>query len=66
MVVDHQMARGHWKMARVLEPVVTGSHVRKARIRTADGKQALRDRTSLIRLERDMKDESNNDIQEID
>ena len=66
LVVDHQMARGHWKMARVLEPVVTGSHVRKARIRTADGKQALRDRTSLIRLERDMKDESNNDIQEID
>ena len=53
-------------MARVLEPVVTGSHVRKARIRTANGKQALRDRTSLVRLERDMKDKSNNDIQDLD
>ena len=64
LVVDHQMARGHWKMARVLKPVVTGSHVRKVSIRTADGKVSLRDRTSLVRLERDMKDASNNDIQD--
>ena len=66
LIVDHQMARGHWKMARVLQPIVTGSHVRKARVRTADGKVWLRDRTNLVRLERDMKDESNDDIQSDD
>ena len=47
-------------------PVVTGAHVRKARVRTADGKTWLRDRTNLVWLEFDSYGNGDNDIQSVE
>jgi hypothetical protein len=38
LIVDPSLSRGNWRLARVVQPIVTGSHVRKARVRTADSK----------------------------
>jgi len=61
LVVDEQMPRSTWKLARVVRAdAETDDHVRKALIRTSNGKQFLRDRTSLVRLELDETDEETN------
>jgi len=60
LVVDEQMPRSTWKLARVVRAEAeTDEHVRKALIRTSNGKQFLRDRTSLVRLELDDRSEVN-------
>ena len=63
LIVDPSLSRGQWRLARVVQPIVTGSHVRKARVRTADSKLWLRDRSNLVRLEIDNYGDGNNDIQ---
>ena len=63
LIVDPSLSRGNWRLARVVQPIVTGSHVRKARVRTADSKVWLRDRSNLVRLELENYGEGENDIQ---
>ena len=54
MVVDEQVPRSAWKLARVVEADAdVDEHVRKALVRLAGGNVILRDRTSLVRLELD-------------
>ena len=53
ILVDDKVPRGQWKLGRVVRPEVDQGHVRKAYLRTADGKNVLRDRTKLVHLELD-------------
>ena len=53
LIVDEQLARGHWRLARVVQVVKSSPHVRQVKVRTADAKVILRDRTKLVRLELD-------------
>ena len=53
ILVDDKMPRGQWKLGRVVKPEVDQGHVRKAYLKTADGKTVLRDRTKLVHLELD-------------
>ena len=53
ILVDDKVPRGHWKLGRVIRPEMDNGHVRKAYVRTADGKNVLRDRTKLVHLELD-------------
>ena len=53
ILVDNKVARGQWKLGRVVKPEVDEGHVRKAYLRTADGKTVLRDWTKLVHLEMD-------------
>ena len=53
LIVDEQLARGHWRLARVVQVVKSSPHVRQIKVRTADAKVILRDRTKLVRLELD-------------
>ena len=60
LLVDEQMPRSTWKMARVLRAEAeVDEHVRKTLLRTANGKTVLRDRTSVVRLELDEKERDN-------
>ena len=47
----------------MVQPIVTGSHVRKAQVQTADSKVWLRDRSNLVQLEIDNYGNGDNDIQ---
>ena len=63
LIVDPSLSWGHWRLARVVQPIVTGSHVWKARVRTADSKAWFRDCLNLVRLEIDNYSDGDNDIQ---
>ena len=64
ILVDDKVPRGQWKLGRVIRPEVDNGHVRKAYLRTADGKTVLRDRTKLVHLELD--EDASRDSQEDD
>ena len=53
ILVDDKVPRGHWKLGRVIKLEMDNGHVRKAYVRTADGKTVLRDLTKLVHLELD-------------
>ena len=52
LMVDEQIRRGDWKTARVVKTEV-GAVVRTVTVRTATGKEFLRDRTKVVKLELD-------------
>ena len=56
IMVEDNVHRGDWRMARVINIYSDGAHVRKADIKTAEGKMFQRDRTKLILLELDWED----------
>ena len=53
LIVNEQLARGSWRLARVVQLVKSSPHVRQLKVRTADATVLLRDRTKLVRLELD-------------
>ena len=53
ILVDDKVPRGHWKLGRVIKLEMDNGHVRKAYVRTADGKTVLRNLTKLVHLELD-------------
>ena len=53
LLVDEQIRRGDWKLGRIVSVSGDGDHVRKASVRTANGKTFERDRGKLVRLELD-------------
>ena len=55
IIVDESVSRHDWKLARVVNVVDTGPHVRKVNVRRADGKIVLKDRTKLVKMELDDK-----------
>ena len=61
MLVNEQLARGCWRLARVEQVMRSSPHVRQVKVRTSDAKVLLRDRTKLVRLELD--EEETRDIQ---
>ena len=66
MIVDEQQPRSIWKLARVVDAKAEiDQHVRKVTIKTADKKTFLRDRESLVLLEMDSEQESDQ-IQDVD
>ena len=52
LMVDEQIRRGDWRTARVVK-VEEGAVVRTVTVRTAAGKDFLRDRTKVVKLELD-------------
>ena len=56
IMVEDNVHCGDWRMARVINIYSDGTHVRKADIKTADGKVFQRDWTKLILLELDWED----------
>ena len=64
ILVDDKVPRGQWKLGRVIRPEMDNGHVRKAYLKTADGKTVLRDRTKLVHLELD--EDASRDSQEDD
>ena len=61
LIVNEQLARGSWRLARVVQLVKSSPHVRQLKVRTADATVLLRDRTKLVRLELD--EEERQDVQ---
>ena len=53
LLVDEQIRRGDWKLGRIISVCGDGDHVRKASVRTANGKTFERDRGKIVRLELD-------------
>ena len=53
ILVDNKVPCGQWKLGRVVKPEVDKGHVRKAYVKTADGKTVLRDWTKLVHLKLD-------------
>ena len=53
ILVDDKVPRGHWKLGRVIKLEMDNGHVRKAYVRTADGKTVLHNLTKLVHLELD-------------
>ena len=53
LLVDEQLRRHDWRLARVESVKGSGDHVRSAFVRTAAGKSFERDRTKLVLLELD-------------
>ena len=53
ILVDESKRRRNWKLARVIKAEGTGPHNRRYTVKKADGEEALRDRSSIIRLELD-------------
>ena len=56
MIVDEAVRRGEWSLGRVEQTEKIDQHVRRAWVRRADGKVILRDRTKLVHLEINEKD----------
>ena len=61
LIVNKQLSRGNWRLAQVVQVLKSSPHVRQLKVRTADAKVLLRDRTKLVRLELD--DEERQDVQ---
>ena len=53
LIVNEQLTRGSWRLARVIQVVKSSPHVHQLKVRTADATVLLRDRTKLVRLELD-------------
>ena len=62
MLVDDHQPRSRWRLARVVEAIRSNNHVKAARVRTADGKLWLKDRSKLVVLELDIEAEVDKDI----
>jgi hypothetical protein len=63
MLVDEQLHRSKWRLGRVVETICSNNHVKAARVKTADGKIWLKDRSKLVVLELDIEAEVEKDIQ---
>ena len=61
LIVNEQLTRGSWRLARVIKVVKLSPHVGQLKVRTADATVLLRDRTKLVHLELD--DEERQDVQ---
>ena len=61
LIVNEQLARGSWRLARVVQVVKSSPHIHQLKVRTADATVLLRDWTKLVRLELD--DEERQDVQ---
>ena len=66
LVVDEQQPRSSWKLARVVDAKAeVDHHVRKVTVKTADKKTLLRDCESLVLLEMDS-EQGSDQIQDVD
>ena len=53
LLVDEQLRRSDWRLAMVKETEGDGAHVRKVTVSVGGGKEFVRDRTKVVRLELD-------------
>ena len=58
IMVDENTYRGDWRLARVINVISDGTHIRSAEVKTSDGKTFLRDRRKLVLLELDGDEDS--------
>ncbi len=65
LLVDKQVHRSQWRMARVVETISSNNHVKSVRVRTPEGKVLLKDRTKVVVLELDIESYENKNIQSV-